>query len=207
MQAYQPDIGPPICGICSKPAESAIPMVHNASENQDASGWIGQHLELIPQNARVLDLACGSGRHTRLLAARGFSVIAVDQDLSRIRDLEDRDNIELREADLEARDWPLAGERFAAIVVSNYLYRPHLRTLINNLANDGVLIYTTFARGNEKLGRPRNPDFLLRPDELLDTFGAELHVIAFEQVTVDTPSPAVRQRICAVGKTHPLARN
>jgi SAM-dependent methyltransferase len=182
-------------------------MEHNTPKNQHASGWVARHLELIPQNGRVLDLACGAGRHTRLLAAGGFTVVAEDQDLGRIRDLEDRKNIELREADLEARDWPLAGERFAGIVVSNYLYRPHLRNLIDNLADDGVLIYTTFALGNEKLGRPRNPDFLLRPNELLNTFGTDLHVIAFEQLTVDVPSPAVRQRICAVGKTHPLARN
>jgi SAM-dependent methyltransferase len=185
-------------------------MEHNIPKNQNVSGWVEQYLEFIPQNARVLDLACGSGRHTRMLAARGFSVVAVDQNLGRIidlRDLKDRHNIELRETDLEARDWPLADERFAAIVVSNYLHRPHLRTLIDNLTDDGVLIYTTFAQGNEKLGRPRNPDFLLRPDELLDTFGTELYVIAFEQLTVDKPSPAVRQRICAVGKTHPRARN
>lgn len=182
-------------------------MAHNTRENEAESGWVLRHLELIPQSGRVLDLACGSGRHTRLLAARGFSVVAVDRDLSRIGDLEGCEGIELREADLEAEDWPLAGERFAAIVVSNYLYRPYLRTLVDNLADDGVLIYTTFAEGNEKFRRPRNPEFLLRNDELLNTFRSQLHVVEFEQLTVDTPVPAVRQRICAVGKTHPLAQN
>lgn len=204
-QAYQPDIRPAVCRKCGKPSQSVTSMAHNASDNRNASGWVAQHLELIPQNTRVLDLACGSGRHTQLLAEKGFAVVAVDKDLGRIRDLAGLNNIELREVDLEAPDWPLAGERYAGIIVSNYLYRPHLRALIDNLEDDGVLIYTTFARGNEKYGRPRNRDFLLRPDELLDTFGTELHVVAFEQVTVDTPGPAVRQRICAVGRKHPLA--
>jgi hypothetical protein len=131
--------------------------------------------------------------------------VAADRDLSALTDLQNDDRIDLRQVDLETPDWPFQTERFAGIVVVNYLYRPHLKTLISNLEADGVLIYATFALGNEAYGRPRNPDYLLRPNELLETFGSELFVVAAEQATEEGTAPAVRQRICATGMGHPAA--
>ena len=100
-------------------------------------------------------------------------------------------------ADLEdGRPWPLAGQRFAAVVVTNYLHRPLLPAMAAALEPGGVLIYETFMRGNEKYGRPSNPDFLLRPGELLESF-RDLAVIAFEQGYAERPKPAMVQRLCA----------
>jgi hypothetical protein len=99
------------------------------------------------------------------------------------------------QADLEdGSPWPFAGQRFGGIVVTNYLYRPLLPVLAQSLADEGVLIYETFMAGNEKFGKPSNPDFLLRPGELLEAFG-RLAVVAFEQGRTER---AVVQRICVI---------
>lgn len=170
------------------------------------SNWVKRHAGLIRPGNKVLDLACGSGRHTRLLHALGHTVIAADRDLSGVADLKSINDIELRQIDLETPLWPFAEESFAGIVVTNYLYRPHLQALAACLDDDGVLIYATFAAGHEAFGHPHNPDFLLLPDELLDTFGKLLHIVAYEQVTSHKPRSAVRQRICAVGTAHPASK-
>lgn len=140
----------------------------------------------------VLDVACGSGRHARWFAARGFAVVAVDRSPQEIA------GVRFVQADLEGgRPWPFADERFGAIVVTNYLHRPLFSRLGTALAAEGVLIYETFMVGNERYGRPSNVDYLLRPGELLEAFPA-LHVVAFEQGRVREPRPAVMQRLCAV---------
>jgi len=137
----------------------------------------------------VLDVASGGGRHARLFAERGLEVVAVDRDPQPIP------GVRSVKADLEdGSPWPFTGQRFGGIVVTNYLHRPLLPTLAGSLAEEGVLIYETFMRGNERFGRPSNPDFLLRPGELLAAFGA-LTVMAFEQGTTDR---AVVQRICVI---------
>jgi hypothetical protein len=82
--------------------------------------------------------------------------------------------------------------------VTNYLYRPLFPHLLDALATGGVLIYETFALGNERFGRPANPHFLLRAGELLDAFSSALTVVAFEQGVVSSPCPAVVQRLCGV---------
>jgi SAM-dependent methyltransferase len=157
---------------------------------------------LIRPGGRVLDLAAGSGRHTRLLLDSGFAVCAADRDISALLPLAAR-GCEVRQIDLETGDvWPL-GTGYDGIVVTNYLHRPLLPAIAQALASGGVLIYQTFALGNERFGRPRNPDFLLRPGELLEAF-AMLTVVAFEQGDVSAPRPAVIQRIAAV--TGPLGR-
>jgi hypothetical protein len=104
---------------------------------------------------------------------------------------------------LEAGVWPFSDRRFEGVVVTNYLHRPHLPRLVESLTPGGVLIYETFAKGNEKFGRPRNPEFLLNPAELLDAFAPRLTIIAYEHAIEEEPTPAVRQRICAVNALEP----
>jgi SAM-dependent methyltransferase len=151
----------------------------------------------------VLDLACGHGRHARHLAAAGWRVVAVDRDPDALASLAGIANVTPLEADLEGADWPLASARFDGIVVCNYLHRALFPLLVEALADDGVLLYETFAVGNARFGKPSRPDFLLEPGELLRALGAELVVVAFEQGEVRNPAPAVVQRLCAVGRGRP----
>lgn len=152
----------------------------------------------------MLDLACGLGRHARLFAGRGARVLAVDRDAEALATIGDVAGVETRRIDLEASDWPFAGERFDAIVVTNYLHRPALPEIVAAVADDGALLYETFARGNEAYGRPSNPDFLLEPGELLTLVAPRLTVVEFAQgLVVAGERPAVVQRIAAVGRTRP----
>ena len=155
-----------------------------------ASEWVLRWAQLI-ERGPVLDVASGAGRHARYFAGLGLEVIAVDRQVQHI------EGVKFVQADLEGAPWPFAGQRYAGIVVTNYLHRPLFRFLADSLHDGGVLIYETFMAGNERYGRPSNPDFLLRPGELLEAFGA-LSVVAFEQGRVERPKPAVVQRICAV---------
>lgn len=148
----------------------------------------------------MLDLACGGGRHTRYLAGLGHAVEAVDKDAACIARLaaEHLPHVSTRCADLEAGPWPYQGELFAGIVVTRYLWRPLMPLLMNALDRGGVLIYETFMAGQERLGKPNNPAFLLRKDELRFIVRGHLDIIAFEQGEIGGPPPAVVQRICAV---------
>jgi SAM-dependent methyltransferase len=138
----------------------------------------------------VLDIACGAGRHAVLFAERGLEVVAVDREPQLIP------GAQFVQADLEGGPWPFAGQRFAAIVVTNYLHRPLFPAIEAALADGGVLIYETFMVGNEKFGRPSNPAFLLREAELLQAFRG-LTPLAFEQGYVERPKAAMIQRLCA----------
>ena len=179
------------------------------SRSQPPSPWVRRFAGLVPEGGAVLDLACGAGRHARMFLELGHPVLCIDQDTGGVADLEGRDGVQVMRADLEGEDgnWPLAGRRFAGIVVVNYLHRPLFPHLFRSLETGGVLIYQTFALGNEKLGRPRNPHFLLRRGELLERVEGELQVVAFEEGMVDGKAPMVMQRICAVneppGHAHP----
>lgn len=164
----------------------------------NASPWVRHFALAIPKQGLVLDLACGTGRHTVLLASLGHTVLAVDRDISAI-DLLKSDLIQTQKLDLEGSEWPLLDRQFSAIVVTNYLYRPFLDELPKMLTEGGVLIYETFADGNAEFGKPSNPNFLLKPGELLALAGrASLRVIAYEDIYLDQPKPAMVQRICAV---------
>ena len=155
------------------------------------SEWVVRWAHLITHGT-VLDLACGGGRHSRLFLERGLKVVAVDRKA--------RDILGARfvQADLEAGNpWPLPGEQFEGVIVTKYLYRPLFPHLRNSLKENGVLIYETFMLGNERFGRPSNPEFLLRPGELLEAF-RELTVLGFEEGEVKEPKPALIQRLCAM---------
>jgi len=166
--------------------------------NDSPSLWIRRFAPLVPKDGRVLDIACGSGRHTRLFLALGHPVTAVDVDLSRIRDLADTPGTELIEADLEGRHWPLPDRRFAAVVVVNYLWRPLFPALLAAIEPNGVLLYETFAAGNARFGRPANPDHLLAAEELLERVRGTLHIVAYGNGFVGKPRPAAIERLAAV---------
>ena len=161
------------------------------------SPWVVRFAARLAPGARVLDIACGHGRHARHLAGRGCLVTAVDVDATCAASLADTPGVEFLQADLEGEPWPFAERSYDAVVVVHYLHRSLLPRLAATLAPGGLLIYETFARGNEQFGRPRNPDFLLRPRELIDAF-SELRVLAFEDGYVAEPQPAMIQRLAAV---------
>jgi SAM-dependent methyltransferase len=171
-----------------------------------ASSWVQRWSHLVPAGSTVLDLACGSGRHVRWFAERGCRVTAVDRDAAAVEPL--RAMAEVVVADIEHGPWPLAGRRFDAVVVTNYLWRPLLPVVVESLAEGGILLYETFADGNQTVGRPSNPDFLLRPGELLRAMQG-LRVVAYEDGVLEEPTRFV-QRITAVrprGETPPYPRH
>ena len=165
------------------------------------SAWILRYADQLEPDSEVLDLACGGGRHARLLLTLGHIVTLVDRDISGVADLGRNEHACLIEADLETDlekgDWPLHGLSFDAVVVTNYLHRPLFPALLDSVRDGGLLLYETFAQGNERYGRPSNPDFLLRPGELRDLLEADFDILAFEDLQIDQPRPAVIQHIAA----------
>ena len=169
-----------------------------ACERAAPSPWVVRFIGLLTAGGETLDLACGAGRHTALLAAHGHPVLAVDRDIGRLGEVAAAPGVTALAADLEGQaGWPLGLRRFAGVVVTNYLHRPLLPAIVAAVAPGGLLIYETFALGNERFGRPSNPDFLLQPGELLAALGTELTVLAYEHGAVATPRPAVLQRLAA----------
>jgi SAM-dependent methyltransferase len=164
---------------------------------REPSAWVARFAARLTPGSRVLDLACGHGRHARYLAGRGCRVTAVDVDATCGQSLAGTTGVDFQHVDLESRSWPFAASSFDAVLVVHYLHRPLLPLLSAALVEGGLLIYETFARGNEHYGRPRNPDFLLRPRELLDVY-ASLRVLAFEDGVVAGTPPAMVQRLAAV---------
>jgi SAM-dependent methyltransferase len=182
-----------------------VELLLSAPVSLEPSAWLVRWSRLITPGGSVLDVACGNGRHLRWLAQRGWRVTGIDRDAKALAGLQAAGRTVL--ADLEQGPWPLPGERFDAVVVTNYLWRPLWPVLRASLAGSGVLICETFALGNEAIGRPSNPAFLLRPGELLEACRG-LHVVAYEDGLLDAP-PRRIQRIAAVnappaGARHPL---
>ncbi|MFT4193810.1 class I SAM-dependent methyltransferase [Ottowia sp.] len=170
--------------------------MHTPHPSQPPSPWVTRWARLIAPGAPVLDVACGSGRHLRWLAAQGHPVTGVDRDAQALAMLAGVG--ELIEADIEIGPWPLPGRRFGAVVVTHYLWRPLLPTLLASVAEGGVLIYETFAAGNETVGKPARPEFLLRPGELLAACTRPgWRVVAYEDGFLGAP-PRFVQRIAAV---------
>jgi SAM-dependent methyltransferase len=164
------------------------------------SPWVERFAYLVAPGARVLDVAAGHGRHARFFASRGARVVAIDRDGDALATLRDVMGVQTHVADLESGPWPLPGEAFDAVIVSNYLHRPLFAHLLSAVRHDGVLLYETFSEGNARFGRPSNPDFLLRQGELLDVVGTTMTVIAFEQGVIEDERTAVVQRVAAVGR-------
>lgn len=162
-----------------------------------ASAWVQRWSHLVPRGGRVLDVACGHGRHTHWFAGRGHPITVVDRDAEAIAALEGLGEAVC--ADIEAGPWPFAGRVFEAVVVTHYLWRPLMPTLLGSLAPGGVLIYETFAQGNETVGRPARPDFLLQHGELLRHCSG-LRVVAYEEGFLPEPARFV-QRIAAIRET------
>ena len=162
------------------------------------SPWVARFLALAPAGGRILDLAAGGGRHTRYARARGYAVTAVDIDVSGLADIRTDPGVEFLAADLEGKPWPFGERKFAGVVVTNYLHRPLLPRLVAAVEDGGGLIYETFAEGNEAFGKPSNPNFLLRPGELLDVVRGQLTIVAYEHGKIEAPRAAVIQRIAAV---------
>ncbi len=180
-------------------------MTASHTQQDQPSAWVQRFAPLMP-HGQALDLACGGGRHARLLASLGLSVLAVDRDPQalaatageRIRTLA----FDLEQAGVESDPaFPLVARCYTGIVVTNYLHRPLLPLLLSSLADGGVLVYETFAQGNGQFGKPSNPDFLLAPGELLVAVAdhpdrSAFQVIAFEDGYTARPKPAMVQRIC-----------
>ena len=165
-----------------------------------ASPWVEKFGGEVPAGGKVLDLACGSGRHSRWFLRHGYQVLAVDRDVSKLADLRGEAKLEILEYDLEADFWPFLGQKFDGIVVTNYLHRPLFPHLASSLAAGGVLIYETFADGHGQFGKPNNPNFLLRKGELLRFFSQHFEILQHEALVDRVRGPAVRQRIVAVNK-------
>ncbi|WP_423708048.1 class I SAM-dependent methyltransferase [Undibacterium sp. WLX3042] len=169
----------------------------------EPSHWVKRFASLSPAG-EVLDLACGGGRNSRFLLAEGFTVTCLDRDDSSFADLASRGAKTILhdlEPDPEECNWPFPSACFAAIVVCNYLHRPLFPHLLDSLQQGGLLIYETFATGNEQFGKPSSPRFLLQPGELLRQIHTApkslMHVIGYEEGFIVEPKPAIVQRICA----------
>jgi len=174
------------------------------------SAWLQRHVHLIPEG-EVLDLASGAGRNCALLLAAGHAVLALDRDPNLLAEAARLGAATLcHDLEAEGAVWPFAAQRFAGIVICNYLHRPLFPQVLHSLAEGGVLIIDTFGQGNEHYGRPRNPQFLLAPDELLGLGQyapqSQLYVQDYESGYVDVPVPAIIQRVCltknAAGQIH-----
>jgi SAM-dependent methyltransferase len=177
--------------------------------NVPASDWVQTHTSKIKAGGRVLDYACGSGRHAICLAKQGFQVVAIDRDLASLQQIKNNHPdlaIQIEAIDLETDAWSLSHlGTFDAVIVTNYLYRPFLQKLPNLLNSQGVLIYETFAFGNETVGRPSRPDFLLRHGELLHMC-AGLHIVAYENGFIDSPARFVQRVVAAQPDPSPARR-
>jgi len=164
------------------------------------SPWVVRWAHLVATGGTVLDVAAGGGRHGRMFLKHGHPVTLIDRTPQPLDDLTDHANATVITADLEdGTPWPLAPRQFDGVVVVNYLHRVLFDTLIDSLKPGGVLIYETFARGNEAFARPRNPDHLLRSGELLDAVRGRLQVVGYEHGCVHNGDiDGVKQRLCAV---------
>jgi SAM-dependent methyltransferase len=177
-------------------------MRDHRSDTAAASLWVRRFIGGAKPGGIALDVACGRGRHLSECLDAGLRVVGVDRDVEAAAPLRGNPGLELIEADLESgAPPPFLGRQFDVVIVTNYLWRPLLTAIVDAVAEDGLLIYETFARGHERYGRPSNPDFLLKPGELLAAVRPRLTPIAYEHVHLEAPARIV-ERICAAGPGH-----
>lgn len=170
------------------------------ADRRAPSPWVERFVHLVRPGGCVLDLAAGSGRHARMFLDQGFRVVAADESLDDLAKISS-DRLERIQVDLEAEEsWPFGDRTFDAVVVTNYLWRTIFDEIIAAVTHDGVLIYETFAEGHELFGRPRRPEFLLQPGELLARVSPRLEVAAYEHGFCEFPTARVVQRVCAIGR-------
>jgi len=166
----------------------------------EPSPWVMRWMHLIRAKSTILDLAAGGGRHGRMLLDQGHKVTFVDRTTEPLHDLTPHTDADVIEVDLEnGGAWPLGERRFDAVIVVNYLHRDLFDPIVSSLTPGGVLLYETFARGNEDYARPRNPDHLLKSGELLNAVQGKLQVVGYEHgLVTNADIPGVKQRLCAV---------
>ena len=164
--------------------------------SEPPSPWLVEQLAAQPDGLTAIDLACGAGRHTRLMAPR-FQVIAIDRNASVLTPLAELPGVKTLCHDLESAHWPLAASMADLVIVSNYFWRPHLQHVFQLVRPGGWLLYETFSEGNGQFGKPSNPDFLVRHDELLTAVPADWTVHAHWQGYTEIPNPAMRVRLAA----------
>lgn len=166
---------------------------------ESPSPWVQRWSHLITPASRVLDVACGHGRHMQWLASQGHSCLGVDRSEQALAAASRWGQTLM--ADIENAPWPLADQHFGAVVVTNYLWRPLWPQILAAVQSGGVLLYETFAQGNETVGKPSRPDFLLSPGELLQVAAQNgLRVVAYEDGFASAPDRFV-QRLAAVRET------
>lgn len=158
------------------------------------SAWLQRWAHLIPAGGRVLDVACGAGRHMRYLSSLGHQVMGVDRNPEALELAKAFGQVTC--ADIENGPWPFQGHTFDCVCVTHYLWRPLLPTVVDSVAPGGVLIYETFASGNETVGKPSRPDYLLQTGELLKATEG-LRTVAYEDGFEALPDRFM-QRIVAV---------
>ena len=177
---------------CSIPTlAGALPDTHGA---QAPSSWISRFAHLVQPQGQVLDIACGLGRHMRLFHAQNHRVVGIDQSQAAIDAVANLG--QAIQADIENGPWPLPGQQFDAVVVTNYLWRPLWPQILDSVKPGGLLLYETFAQGNEAFGKPSRADFLLAPGELLEVCEGWT-IVAYEHGQLRQPERVV-QRIAAI---------
>ena len=163
------------------------------------SPWVREHYKYVKEGGLVLDLACGNGRHGKFLMEKGFKVVFLDLDISQLTGVCNKLVNQIIQHNLEdGSSWPFAPEMFDAVVVTNYLHRPIFKKLISVISCDGLLIYETFAKGNEAFGKPSNPNFLLNPEELIELVRPKMRVTSFHEGYSNDGRNAIMQKIVAM---------
>ena len=175
----------------------ASTLPHGTAPAAVPSEWIQRFTHLLPTPAKVLDVACGDGRHATYLTSLGHQVTGIDRNAEALAQLPQA--VHAVSADIENKPWPLPGQQFDAVIVTNYLWRDLWPHILGSVRTGGVLIYETFALGNEAYGKPSRPDFLLAPGELLQVCHG-WHIVAYEHGLRTQPDRVV-QRIVAIKPT------
>ena len=163
--------------------------------------WVLHATHLVPPRAPIVDIACGGGRHARWFLANDHQATLIDRDVSAVADLRNDVGATIVSADLESSHVDILHiippARFGGVIVVNFLWRPLMSAIVEAVAPGGVLIYQTFAVGNARHGKPSNPDYLLRPGELLDAVSGRLEVLRYEHGEDLLDRPVTIQRIVA----------